>query len=66
MVRTRLTAVIALVLLVAAACGSAPAEPVAADAAPVLDGEFVALDGTTIGLAELQGHDVVLWFWAPW
>lgn len=42
----------------------------AADAAPVADsplsGEFTTVSGQTIDLANFQGEDVVLWFWAPW
>lgn len=32
----------------------------------VLFGEFVSISGETIDLAEIEGNDVVLWFWAPW
>ncbi|MEL7156236.1 MAG: hypothetical protein AAFN30_06520 [Actinomycetota bacterium] len=53
-------------LLLATACGSGAAVPVAEASAPVLAGEVTALDGTTVDLADYQGHDVVLWFWAPW
>ncbi len=28
--------------------------------------EFATLAAATIDLADLEGEDVVLWFWAPW
>ena len=44
------------------------AEPAAAEADPTnpLYGEFATLGGESIDLGDLQGTDVVLWFWAPW
>ncbi len=31
-----------------------------------LNGEFATTGGSSIDLGDLQGKDVVLWFWAPW
>jgi len=68
-----LVALAALVFL--AACGGAQAagEPiesaaVAEEAVPesVLTGTFATSDGAELDLAQFQGQDVVLWFWAPW
>ncbi len=53
-------------LLVASACSSAGTANPPETESSGLNGEFEALDGTTIDLAEFQGQDVVLWFWAPW
>ncbi len=52
--------------MVAAACGSAQSTGEEAADGPLLSGEFTTLAGETIDLAEFQGEDVVLWFWAPW
>ena len=38
----------------------------AAPVAPLFQGDFVDLNGQTVSLADFQGEDVVLWFWAPW
>ncbi len=38
--------------------------PVAA-ASPLVD-QFTTVSGETIDLANFQGQDVVLWYWAPW
>ena len=68
MSRRRRTALllVALVGLLATACGSGGASGPVASAPDSLVDEFETLDGTTIDLASLQGEDVVLWFWAPW
>jgi hypothetical protein len=50
----------------AAACGPADVESEPGQTLPPLEGEFTTLDGGSIDLAQLQGQDVVLWFWAPW
>lgn len=52
--------------LAGAACGSTEAASEPGQVASALDGEFATLGGGSIDLAELQGEDVVLWFWAPW
>ena len=45
----------------------APAsEAAAAEPASELFGTFTAIDNTQLDLADLEGQDVVLWFWAPW
>ena len=31
-----------------------------------LVGEFSTIGGATFDLGDLEGEDVVLWFWAPW
>lgn len=60
--------------LTLAACGSsstvqesgAPVAGASEAEAALLAGEFETLAGTTVDLADFQGEDVVLWFWAPW
>ncbi|MGI9598172.1 MAG: hypothetical protein ACR2QK_18560 [Acidimicrobiales bacterium] len=52
--------------LVAAACGSSNTELAAGQAESALNGQYATLGGGSIDLADLQGQDVVLWFWAPW
>jgi hypothetical protein len=59
-------ALLLLAGLVAASCGVSPPELEPGQAAVALDGEFAAVDGTSIDLAEFRNTDVVLWFWAPW
>jgi len=68
-VRTRLLALLLLVAIAAAACGSSTtdaASSAGSEGADVFDGEFATLDGGSVNLAEFEGQDVVLWFWAPW
>ncbi len=43
------------------ATGDAPAVQ-----ASLLEGSFTTTAGETIDLAQFQGQDVVLWYWAPW
>ena len=43
------------------ATGDAPAVQ-----ASLLEGSFTTTAGETIDLANFQGQDVVLWYWAPW
>jgi len=57
---------VVLVALLVAACGSSGTGSEPEQALAQLEGEFATLDGTSVDLAELQGQDVVLWFWAPW
>lgn len=67
-VRIRLVALIVAVAIAAAACGSSSSQgpsAAAGDAEP-FDGEFATLGGGTVDLADFEGQDVVLWFWAPW
>jgi len=56
---------------------AAPAESTTTEAEPTttetprdpdspLNGEFATIGGSSIDLGDLQGKDVVLWFWAPW
>jgi len=60
------------VLLLATACGSSTTETTAtvpqaeAEAGPsLLTGEFAAVTGDSIDLADLEGENVVFWFWEP-
>lgn len=64
--RNALRAIVAATALLVAACGTAGTASLPVDAHSALDGEFAALDGSSVDLAELRGQDVVLWFWAPW
>ncbi len=67
-VRTRLVALLLLVAITAAACGSTTDSDSSAgsESTDVFDGEFATLDGASVNLADFEGQDVVLWFWAPW
>ncbi len=38
----------------------------ALDSNSPLNGTFATVGGQSIDLGDLQGQDVVLWFWAPW
>lgn len=69
--RSRTTALAIAACLAVAACGSedpAPAaDPSSQDAESDLLGfEAAAVDGSLVDVDALQGHDVVIWFWAPW
>ncbi len=76
--QTRMVAgTLAIAALVGAACGTggtvaedAAVEPSAAETTEsvgqALSGEFETISGATIDLADFDGRDVVLWFWAPW
>ncbi|MEL6985333.1 MAG: hypothetical protein AAFO29_23070, partial [Actinomycetota bacterium] len=44
---------------------AAPAEETS-DTGSTFQGVFPTLDGGSVDLAEFDGQDVVLWFWAPW
>lgn len=68
LVRIRLVALLVLLALGAAACGASAEESTtdAASGGAALEGQFPTLDGGSIDLAEFEGQDVVLWFWAPW
>ncbi len=72
MPRTRPLAALLGLALVAAACGSSssqtssPAGSIAAEGDSALSGTFETIEGTSIDLGDLEGQDVVLWFWAPW
>lgn len=75
-----LTAALLALLLIAAACGGDDSSTATAPAAGDSSGEtadtgsdlpeqfFTAptVGGGQIDLGDLQGQDVVLWFWAPW
>lgn len=61
-----LRAIVAAMALFVVACGSAGTASLPSDTQSALEGEFAALDGSSVDLAELRGQDVVLWFWAPW
>ncbi len=68
-IRTRLLALLLLVAMAAAACGSSAtgsSSAAGSETVEVFDGEFATLDGASVNLADFQGQDVVLWFWAPW
>jgi cytochrome c biogenesis protein CcmG/thiol:disulfide interchange protein DsbE len=59
------TALLAAIVAVIAACGNAGApEASTGRAAPPLTG--TALDGTTVDLASLKGKPVIVNFWASW
>ena len=72
----RLAALLMVMALGAAACGSsdtaAPASPGAESTAPaepepsILEITAPAADGSTITLSDYAGQDLMLWFWAPW
>lgn len=71
--RSWLTALLVLLAVVAAACGSdepATAAEASGDTdvlgAETFDGEAMSIGGETIELAGLADKDLVLWFWAPW
>jgi len=80
MVRLRRLIVLAALVLLAACGGAATISPtdgtasataaaeVPSEEAPphILSGTFETVAGPEIDLAEFQGKDVVLWFWAPW
>ena len=66
---TSLTAVVALLAVACAADDSFPIERSAPD--PVgteWPHDFVedTIGGGLIDANDLEGHDVILWFWAPW
>lgn len=69
-IRRRMVLVGLIAALLAGACGTSSfseATPeVAAETASLLDGSFSTISGDAIELSDLQGDDVVLWFWAPW
>jgi len=56
------------------ATAAAPAAAAATDASDVeeapeaslLSGQYAIVGGETIDLAQYEGQDVVMWFWAPW
>ena len=66
------TAALFALLLVAAACGSedsTTAAPTGSQTNPELPEQFFSaptVGGGQIDLGDLDGQDVVLWFWAPW
>lgn len=70
------TALVFVSTLLAAACGGAVddqttsgadgSEAAAEPSGSGLSGEFTTIDGGSINLADFEGRDVVLWFWAPW
>ena len=68
--RRRLALIGLAFALLASACGTSSfseAMPaVAEETASLLDGSFSTISGDAIELGDLQGDDVVLWFWAPW
>lgn len=70
-VARRAVLVVTLFGLIATACGGAASTSTAATdmggaETALLDGEFDAFANRQVDLSELQGEDVVLWFWAPW
>ncbi len=66
---TSLTAVVALLAVACAADDSSPAERSApATVAAEWPHDFVedTIGGGLIDANDLEGNDVILWFWAPW
>lgn len=69
--RFRLLAVLPALAIVAAACGGGGGSPgreaaATAGADSLLAFSAPMLTGGDLAGASLQGHDSVLWFWAPW
>ena len=66
-VTTRLAGPLLLLALVMAACGGAAGESgPSGPGGAAFDGSFPTLEGGSVDLADFEGQDVVLWFWAPW
>ena len=70
--RVLLTSLTAVVALLAVACGADDLSPIERSAPDPVDTEwphyFVedTVGGGLIDANDLEGHDVILWFWAPW
>lgn len=65
MTHSRLLALLAVLVLVTAACGaSGPTDARTGQTAPALTG--TALDGSAVDLASLRGKPVIVNFWASW
>jgi len=65
----RLIALICGLALLAAACASGDSgssSAASADGEWPVSGEYALVDGSQIELGDLEGQDLVLWFWAPW
>ena len=67
-----LTSLTAVVALLAVACAADDSSPIERGAPDPVDNEwphdFVedTIGGGLIDASDLEGHDVILWFWAPW
>ena len=70
--RVLLTSLTAVVALLAVACAADDSSPIERSAPDPVDTEwphdFVedTIGGGLIDANDLEGHDVILWFWAPW
>ena len=70
--RVLLTSLTAVVALLAVACGADDLSPIERSAPDPVDTEwhhgFVedTIGGGLIDANDLEGNDVILWFWAPW
>ena len=70
--RVLLTSLTAVVALLAVACGADDLSPIERSAPDPVDTEwphdFVedTVGGGLIDANDLEGYDVILWFWAPW
>ena len=70
--RVLLPSLTAVVALLAVACGADDLSPIERSAPDPVDTEwphdFVedTVGGGLIDANDLEGHDVILWFWAPW
>jgi cytochrome c biogenesis protein CcmG/thiol:disulfide interchange protein DsbE len=64
-VHPRLLALLAVLALATTACGSGGSQEArTGQPAPAITG--TALDGSTVDLAQLRGHPVIVNFWASW
>ena len=70
--RVLLTSLTAVVALLAVACGADDLSPIERSAPDPVDTEWPhdfgedTVGGGLIDANDLKGHDVILWFWAPW
>ena len=70
--RVLLTSLTAVVALLAGACAADDLSPIERSAPDPVDTEWLhdfvedTVGGGLIDANDLEGHDVILWFWAPW
>ncbi len=71
-IRVLLKSLTAVVALLAVACAAIDSSPIESSAPETVDTEwphdFVedTIGGGLIDANDLEGRDVILWFWAPW